>query len=355
MQSPIIHLWGLHRSPGDLTLVPPLSSAFAVSLSSSLNSHLLKTARVGSGWWWEGGRSSCRWGSSWTVLLPPHYSQRNTIASSIRINFSSKGSDFIHHPYGAENKDLPDSDDSGHWDGFPAFGCGHTDCRERLLVGHRGPQVFCWSLECPEGDGSEVQRPSGKWRRGNTKQWRGWKAEQRAKIITGMRESWQRVEMKVQVWPAGLIGITRQFINRRFLLELLFYFLACSRLRQLNVSGRFVAYLENSASFAFVHSFIWVADFAEHKHQECLLLHPSHPLDGGSETVSALLSHCPLNVKGMSAFTAPCLLSLWLLSDVARHWNEAGAPSLCRGVGKNSSTHQGQLLFQFYFNLPVYD
>lgn len=35
------------------------------------------------------------------------------------------------------------------------------------------------------------------------------KLNKRARIITGMRESWQHVEVKVQVWPAGLIGITR--------------------------------------------------------------------------------------------------------------------------------------------------
>lgn len=36
----------------------------------------------------------------------PHYRQRNTIASSARTDFSSRGSDFIHHPHGAEPRRL---------------------------------------------------------------------------------------------------------------------------------------------------------------------------------------------------------------------------------------------------------
>lgn len=36
----------------------------------------------------------------------PHYHQRNTIARSISTNYSSRGSDFIHHPNGAGPRTL---------------------------------------------------------------------------------------------------------------------------------------------------------------------------------------------------------------------------------------------------------
>lgn len=60
----------LHRNPAGVTSVLLLSLVFALSWSSSLNSCLLKTVRVGYCWWWEDGRSSASTG----VAPPPYFS-----------------------------------------------------------------------------------------------------------------------------------------------------------------------------------------------------------------------------------------------------------------------------------------
>lgn len=177
------------------------------------------------------------------------------------------------------------------------------------------------------------------WTKGQNYYWYAWELAACCKV-------------QVQVCPAGLIGITRQLINSGFLQEPLFYFLPCSCLWQKNVSDRFFC--------SFKKIFHFSGRFCLTKHQECLfclffllLLHPFLSLDGGSRSVSALLFLSMLKTCWPFPLLVCCPCDSYLMWS--GDWNEAGPTSFCWRVGKNSSTHECQLLFQFYFNLPVYD
>lgn len=68
------------------------------------------------------------------------------------------------HPYGADvRRSKPEVDDNGSSDCL-VFGVAIWNIRSWLAV-HRAPEAagVLFSLEIPVGNGSEVQRPIGKW------------------------------------------------------------------------------------------------------------------------------------------------------------------------------------------------